>query len=162
MVLLSQASASRCRSAGADEAVRTVEKIHPKHVIAMLKKNIRSGRKGWRFLQNTVVINRCTLELTPPVLYRPGVVRPSHKNKEFYKKNFLDKITFSPQNRYIQRNTSCFNQFDTLLNKVEACLIQECWKEIHKNDFIVWDVKMNWSNTEAAWIRTLTLLFFAE
>lgn len=28
-----------------------------------------------------------------------------------------------------KRNTSCFNKFDTLLNKDEAGLIQECWKK---------------------------------
>lgn len=92
-------------------------------------------RRTRRFLPNTLVINRCTLELTPPVLYSPSMVMPSCTHRYV----LSDKSTLLIQNLQSfhcltiihilrSRDTSCFQQLNAPLHKVEACLIEKCCK----------------------------------
>lgn len=45
------------------------------------------------------------------------------------------RIRISHMNILRWRNTSCFNQLDTLLNKAEACLVEKCC-ETNTHSFI--------------------------
>lgn len=49
-----------------------------------------------------MVISRCTLELTPPVLYSPGVVRPSHGKREKVLINHCDISGLMRHRREVQ------------------------------------------------------------